>query len=459
MPLLSPIDLEDLQVSGLITPLRPNGTRKIHKRRLHRSSDEENAHLPLLPMPSPESDAFFVIPEEIISLPTLEYLGFNREGALRIWNDWNNPPASNFFRNEAETDSHAMSIQDDKEIVSFIDFVVGHSTPRGQLDTSDDDDELWFDCLRHCRINTDLQMAIMDPAFKKIRLTESCWFWIQDTLSLRYRGLREIQCASREREMDIQRARSRPGGLSGSSSETVAGRRSISATLRQSPRFSPNTAMSQNALTAANTPGTITLYKGIDQARLRGIFNEAGEVQSITPLLSAAGTDLVSRELCLYFAVDRDIAEYYACYAKRRDGAHQVAIVQVTITNSAVKSLSETELQRAYWPSAEWKNLVFHCRRRQKLSSQLRKFKEATLIIGTIAKKPNFIYEKMNSPEEIGEGMILKNKDGRISAQYVFNSDQGEEFFMEHAAPSLQVFPLTTSESEELREWYSKNSE
>lgn len=82
------------------------------------------------------------------------------------------------------------------------------------------------------------------------------------------------------------------------------------------------------------------------------------EHECIAALLRGS-TDFMSRDSGLCFAVDRDIAEYRAYYAKRRESVHSVAIYQVTIANSAIESLSDTELLRTYWPSAEWKNLVF----------------------------------------------------------------------------------------------------
>lgn len=51
----------------------------------------------------------------------------------------------------------------------------------------------------------------MDPKFQHIRLTETCKFWVQDTIQLRHRGLRAIQEASRRRDMASQREASRPG--------------------------------------------------------------------------------------------------------------------------------------------------------------------------------------------------------------------------------------------------------
>lgn len=145
--------------------------------------------------------------------------------------------------------------------------------------------------------------------------------------------------------------------------------------------------------------------------------------------------------------MDREIAVYYANYAKRRVEVNSVVVIHMAIPNSAIEGLSTTELVRTYWPSEEWKSLIFHCRKKKKLPSELRKFKDATLIIGTTSKKPNSVDEKMESPEEIVDTMVLKTKGGRSAVQYVFSSEEGDDFLKEHG--QLRVFPVTAREYED----------
>jgi hypothetical protein len=115
-----------------------------------------------------------------------------------------------------------------------------------------------------------------------------------------------------------------------------------------------HTAFSNTArLTAQNSPGSITLYKGLDQASLNGLFNDSCDVVAWQQLLSNFPSDFLGREAGFYFAVHRDIAEYYACYAKRRDDVSSVVVIHLTIPDQKIKSLSTAQLQKTYWPSAE----------------------------------------------------------------------------------------------------------
>ncbi|KAJ5521255.1 hypothetical protein N7527_005370 [Penicillium freii] len=191
------------------------------------------------------------------------------------------------------------------------------------------------------------------------------------------------------------------------------------------PWLSPETALSEAATTAASrTPGHTTIYKGIGQARVTGLFDDNGNV-NFGCLVYPSRCDFSARQADLYFALGREVAEHYACYIKRRSRCSGVVIIHDSIPNSVIESLSAAEIQFIYWPSAEWKSLVFHCRKWGKLPSGLRKYKLAKLVIRTICGKLNVI-GKMRSLDEIREQMVLKTRDGRNAVQYVFKGDNGD---------------------------------
>ena len=194
----------------------------------------------------------------------------------------------------------------------------------------------------------------------------------------------------------------------------------------------------------ANAPGYTTLYRGMDKARLDNTFTEDGAVVNIGRLFSNPQTDFHSSRAAFYFTVDLDIAQKYARYALARDNVSAVCIVRISIPNSAVESMSSTQLQRVYWPNAEWRALVWHCRRGARLPESLSQFKRATLVIGTIAKSPNRVYEAMESPDQITERRVMKTAAGRDAVQWGFNDDEGYVFINEHVAlpRRVQIFNL-----------------
>jgi hypothetical protein len=392
---------------------------------------------------------YATIPEFLVSLATLKYLGYTDTAANQIWDRWSNWPSTPPGRFEVDSDGEIL----------FTDVAVSHLNRVRDQDTWDENDRSWFDFMNLCGINLEVQTAIMDPIYKRIRLTESCYFWVKDTIELRYRGLEAIQRASRERTMATTRAESRPGhsssdrhdrssigGSSGSAPITPSqesGQRSISGTMRMAPGISLDSAFSDACRSAQNIPGSITLYKGLDQARLDGFLDDSGTIVAWQKMLSSPPTDFLGRQAGFYFTVQRDIAECYVCYAKRRDDVQSVVIVQVIIPNHKIERLSTTQLQKTYWPSEEWKNLVWHCWNAKKLPSQLRKYQQALLIIGTIAKKPNKVYKRMDTFAQINERCVLKTKDGLNAVQYVFHD---EEFLEELAPGSVTIHPVSATE-------------
>jgi hypothetical protein len=450
--ILAPLDAAHLLSQGLLGPGRTTGSRRLHKRRLNRSSDEEHHDIPLdIPLESPAAgDAFAIIPEVLISRETIVYVGLSEAKAIELWNLWINWPASGPRR---ETDADNGGLQ-----VTFIDFIIG--TLENQVNVAENNGLQWQACLNACGIDVSVQDAIMDPHFEYLRLSESCLYWAKDTIEMRYTGLKDIQRSSREREMELRRAASRSNGRqgslnlgTGSSLSTGQGQRSVSGLQQQStPGIGPEIWGSASAIAARNAPEHTVLFKGLDQGRIAGLFDQAGALDRIETLLSSAPSDFSGTRSLFYFTPDYQVAQYYAAYAKRRTNCESVVIVCLRIPNAAIESLSAPEIQRIYWPNSEWKELVWHCRTQQSLPPHLRKYRQAVLMIGTTSRKPDLVYRAMGSWEEVTEDCLLRvraSDQNDPAVQYVFSGEEeGREFLVEHGARNIKVFPYPQSQLE-----------
>ena len=198
--ILAPLDAAQLQNDGLLTGPDDRGTRKIHKRRLNRLSDAEYQDIPLNvdPQSAAAQDAFATIPDQLISRATLEYVGFSDAKADALWSQWTNWP---FKGPSRETDGDRGGLQ-----MSFLEYMTA-SFDQGE-DTFSEDDEMWARVMDMFGLSTETQQSILDPAFRYIRLGNSCVYWAKDTVEMRYYGLLGIQRTSREREQDLRRAAS-----------------------------------------------------------------------------------------------------------------------------------------------------------------------------------------------------------------------------------------------------------
>jgi hypothetical protein len=207
--ILAPLDSADLLNRGLLGPGRTTGFHRLHKRRLNRSSDEENHDIPLnVSLSSPAADdAFAMIPVALISYETLVYVGLSEAKATELWSQWTNWPAQG-PRRETDPDDGGL-------IVTFKDFIIGSF--KNRVDVADDNEQQWQACLNGCGIAVDVQNAIMDPRFKDLCLSQSCLYWVNDTIKMRYAGLEDIQRSSREREMQLRRIATRSDDNQGGS--------------------------------------------------------------------------------------------------------------------------------------------------------------------------------------------------------------------------------------------------
>ncbi|KAG7143430.1 hypothetical protein HYQ45_000394 [Verticillium longisporum] len=450
------LDVEDLQSRGLAGPPTPDGTRRVHKRRLNRSSDEENAAIPLsISLQSPAAPtAFSTIPDLLISRATLVYLGFSEQKADALWAEWSDWPPTG-PRREVDADTGGGLT------MTFLFFITG--TFSGNRDVWDDDDQQWRDCLDAFGMSADVQTAIMDPLFKTLRLTQSCAFWAQDTVEMRYAGLEDIQRASRERETGLLRQASRPGSSStsgGPSSQIAQGQRhherqrsASGLQCLETPGVPAENITPTSKIAARDAPGYTALYKGVDQARIHGLFDSHGTVAEMERLVSAPPSDFSRNQQLFYFSPDYKVAQNYAAYAKRRANCEGVVIVQVLVPNSAIEQLNDTELVRIDYPDPEWRELIYLSRRGKRHPSHIRKYSLATLIIGTIACKPNGAYHRMESWEEVDDRCVLRVRgpNGLSNAvQFVFSSsDAGLDFLSDHCAERISVLPYTRQEFED----------
>ncbi|KAJ5430810.1 hypothetical protein N7491_007826 [Penicillium cf. griseofulvum] len=134
--IIAPDDVVILQTSGLVNPLLSDCTRRMHKRRLNRSRDEEEQHLSLSSMWLSQSTSS--------RLPPLSILGTTHKVQLAFGNiEPTGPP-----ENPRESD-------DIYHGVPFIDVAEGYIYKF--LDTCEDDNARWFYCIELYGINSELQ--------------------------------------------------------------------------------------------------------------------------------------------------------------------------------------------------------------------------------------------------------------------------------------------------------------
>ncbi|CAG9980436.1 unnamed protein product [Clonostachys byssicola] len=346
--------------------------------------------------------------------------------------------------------------------MSFIDFITGPFDSRGD-DADDGDDEQWRLTMDKFGLSTDFQDRIMHPTFTDIRLTQSCAYWCKDTVEMRYGALRSIQQSSLDRQRLLEDLRGH-GYSSPSSSQQCQAvghapfigplisvahseKEQQPASTSQAPVSIFGHAPSINDIATNGIDGYTILFKSIDESRTQIFLDAQGCIQDIGVLLSSTPSDFSSDRALFYFTPDFETAHYYAGYAKIRGGENtNVLIICVAIPNEAIQSLTGDALQYLYWPNEDWKEYVWCNRARKTMPLELRRFRRATLLIGSTAKKTSQAWGQLAGSSSVTENYVLKI-NGEPAVQYVFDgSDQGQDFLMESIVPRPYMYQFTKSD-------------
>ncbi|KAK3291185.1 uncharacterized protein B0H64DRAFT_436055 [Chaetomium fimeti] len=467
--ILSPLDAEDLRSKGALHPGPVAGFQRLHRRRISMYTDKEYKRFPLdYPPDGPEADeAYCTISEVLISRESLIAIGLSDARATELWELWCNRPAagaSPVVRKlicESDPGDDVIALGD-----IFIDFVLVQIELPDDHESGRDDDascRAYFDA---CGISQKTQDAILDPEYEQIRQTESCWYWVKDTVGGGFRDLQCIRLESLDRAAQLRQAasgsnsspgaRERAAGVgagttrSGQATPTSSGQATSTGSGQGAPADVPSQDgqnadtdvwSSARAIAARNAPGHTVLYKGsLSDDRLRGLFDTNGRLTDATKLLSSPPTDFSSGRKDFYFTPMYEVADKYRCHAKHCRRSSSYVMLRFHMPNAAIESLVNPAIQQVYWDNkgktSDWQQLIWHCRTQAQLPAHLAKYKNATLVIGTTAKARAEVYLNLGSWREVGECHVMKVHDQTVSRkrqaiQFVFSgTPEGQDFLL-----------------------------
>jgi hypothetical protein len=118
-------------------------------------------------------------------------------------------------------------------------------------------------------------------------------------------------------------------------------------------------------------------------------------------------------------------------------------MVCLSIPRQTVDELETPHIQRLYWPTVQWKQLVWLSKTTRPLPRTLQKYRDALLIIGTVSKGAERMFENMLTWEEMSDACVLcvPPSNPNPALQYSFSGEEeGSEFLTEHA--NVEVFPF-----------------
>lgn len=267
------------------------------------------------------------------------------------------------------------------------------------------------------------QAAVMDPAFKDLRLTESCLYWVKDTIEMRYASIP----SRHQQATPTQQQQAMPG-------------------------ISP-VPWTPSLATEDLNSGLVFLYKGVDQARVAGLFDDRDELQRLGKLMSMPPTDLGGNSGRFYFHRDYQVAEYCAAYTKRRAACETVAMIRLIIPRRVFDGMQESgDLQGLFWPEPECKEYIWRSKLNKSLPVPLRKYRDAVIVIAHIAKGAAHVFEEMETWEEVTESCFLTvgRSEADPAVHYAFSGmDESQEFLEEHG--KFDAFDFSDADLQRVR--------
>jgi hypothetical protein len=348
---------------------------------------------------SPE--AKFDFPQSVNSVATLEFIGFETQTALTIYNRW----------------THRSNPADNPN--EIIDFAYGHIN---QLKSPQLAELSPTAAMQRVGINQQICNAIMNPRFTDIFLTDTLHFWVKDTMHINWSTL-----LSRKRQL-------KKGAATTMAKGKVNKRAKIGDLFPEilTPTLTLSTTLEdfhlpQNhvAVSAAGPilPDHVVLYKGkaADEMFSTNFIREDGSI-NIIALQSHTGGDFNHVNPAYYFSTQRDVAEQYRAWAEERNPTSTTWIIRVQIPQAFVSSLTQGQLYYSF----DWKQFVWYCKCTEQPPDRYKHLwhpeEGVDLIIGHCSKGTQNIIAKIHKDQvqtNITEDNLVMSSDGK-AIQYVF---------------------------------------
>ena len=340
-----------------------------------------------------DSEATVLIPDELESLETLEFLEFNRTTAVIIWERFKN--LQNQFPEWANVLASAKS---------YVRGIAGH-------DITSENDDKWVAVMRKIGLTSNFQARIMTSRMRSMRLSGSLKDWIWQMFEMRYEFLLTLDNVLQAPPVNTLDRQSSKPSLDGSfttKSVPVIPARNSSQAFEGQKSGSCQAPTPQIATVAEDPPrqmdGHVMLFKSPARSRMDGLFKPNGGL-NFHALLSRGAGDFAKLG-GLYFTKTFDMAWRYAQWAQTiADGnVVPVEILHVAVPEHLFASSSELS-------GDEWRRFVWANRRiTEEIPTDLRHLTEFQWLIGPVCHSPTPKIERMNSPAELEVWNLADNQ-------------------------------------------------
>ena len=316
-------------------------------------------------------------------------------------------------------------------------------------------------------VSDELKNVLTSPIYRRIFLSETLHYWLEDTIRDRHTSLQILQKKLKIR--GAQTVARRKGGKRAkilgafdANPSTEASSSSSSALPTQPQQMGSavsniqSDALPTSYVSVDHPPsilsGHYVLYKGKSSAELLSerFIREDGSI-NMGAIESMKGEDFNQRRGAWYFSREEETAEQYRRWAAARNSMAETWIIRVQIPSGFIDGLRKKYL----WYSPDWKTYVWYCRKGTSEGNppdRLEEFwkpGEAQMIEGHICgRSPNIIPKipKQDVQTRLSENDLLYN-GSRKATQTVFVDEEAVERLGEliRGKIFIEIFPAQQS--------------
>lgn len=385
------------------------------------------------------------IPAVVQSYETYVFLGFTEEAARKLWTRYLTQPL-------------------DMNAYHF-DFVEYAIEDEGIPDAESSEDD-WIGCMQAIGITRNCQDAIMLEEFEDIRYTRSCKYWLIEMMTNVYVTLEHLDENLKMNAHHIQRSEDvtnrphakvptlaiptsrKPVTLTPMPQNLVGGSPSKFqlSPLAPTTQYKASSQLNPLVATSSGSPSAMDLHTMIWRAGMKlkaeAFYNQTTGVIDLDSLNTPVG-DFQWGGGRVYWTPEKATADRYAQWAKIKYAIVDIAIIQVAVPETLLKSLSTEFL----WHSETWKQLIWLGRNIRNLPKELEHIEEKDLFIGHIASGKHSRYMKMKSYHQIKDGDILtidESGERRMAIQWLFQSRKARSEFERQCHGKVWIHGLGT---------------
>ncbi|KAF2494647.1 hypothetical protein BU16DRAFT_589697 [Lophium mytilinum] len=355
---LTSAEIRILTAASLISPSPNPGMRTVSAAALYPTTSTKTLELP----------------EHMTSVAAMEHVGFTPAAATQVFNNYYTCP---------DPDNYPYGL------ISHAHDKVKHPRSMAQVG-----------------LRTEFQDALLDPTFKDVLRTNTLLYWVQATLSGRYRMLSDLS-------VRLKRLAERLEG--NSAAARCRGVEMPEEVMRRPPPRPEGECYLLYKGQAART----VWYAG-EEWEKDGSFN----MRQLASLPVPPG-DFNGRIPAVYFNLEAETAELYRAWAARRDQYCETLMIRVELPKGYVDGLKQEEVfYGKNWKDLAWVHPSLH-------GTRFREYREAELIKGHVCtgvqKKRWMKVEEVQEKISKKNAMKVPERDEEVMAvQWAFLSAEHE---------------------------------